>query len=94
MLTDAERVAFGRAHPEMTLQQLAAEFGLSSRQRVRQVFAAAGYEHPMHWFTGERETRTCAMPECGANFEVLKSIKRRACDAHLGKLPRQIGPLK
>ena len=56
MKTKIERILFARAHPEMTVIELAARWGIT-HQAVTKQFRNAGYKHPDHRTKRFKRTR-------------------------------------
>ena len=83
-MSEDPRVTYGREHPDMTLQEIADHFGLTSRERVRQVFRDGGYRHPSHIRTAVTETRVCYWPGCRKTFVSPVNKIRKSCDTHIG----------
>ena len=74
------RVAFAKAHPEMTLRQIGAKFGVTA-ERIRQLCTAADYKHNSR--IARRRIQTCAVPICDTKSEEpLVPSAHFQCDRH------------
>lgn len=88
--TEDPRVVYAKAHLDMSQAAIARHFG-QSRERIRQVFETAKYDHPVPNQRVARESRICGQPDCGRSFMARPKEPLVNCPDHRG-LPTRTAP--